>query len=88
MDDGDEAISLPVLNKIKEFPVYEKKMMTYFDNQMTKDNLRLSYVVCSGTPPGTFSPLTENYHWLVPIDDSSAIYRRDWANGEADRLAG
>ena len=76
-DDGDEEVLIPSLNKIKESPAYEKKMMAYLDNTITKDNLRLSYVVHSGLPPSTFSSLSEEKHWLVPIDDSTAAYKRD-----------
>ena len=51
--------------------------MAYLDNTITKDNLRLSYVVRSGSPPSTFSSLSKEKHWLVPIHDSSAAYKQD-----------
>lgn len=60
-----DDVEAPVINSTSYYHMWKKKMTAYLDSKLTKDNLRLSYVVRSDTPPAEFQSLCHVFQWVI-----------------------
>ena len=52
-------------------------MIRHLEMLRTKDNIRLSYVICTPEHPTEFDPLLHELEYFLPIDGSTAANKRD-----------
>ena len=78
-DDEDYlVVEAPILKSLNYYSTWKKKMIAYLDSKLTKENLRLSYVVRGNIPSHAFLNFKHKLQWVIPIDGLSAAYLRDY----------
>ena len=72
-----DSIDLVEFKDIKQFVPWRQSFAQYLSYSPNEDDIPLSYVIRAKTPPPTFSNLMEELQYLIPVDMSNAIFRRD-----------
>jgi len=73
----NDSIELSELKDTKQYITWWQSFEKYLRYQLNEDGVPLSYVVCSTTPPDTFSSLMEELCYLLLVDMSDANFWRN-----------
>ncbi len=78
--DQPGTILLPAkLTNKGTYPTWKRQMYLYLESQLTKDDLRMSYIVRPSTVPAEYNDLMHELEFVIPNDGSTATSKRDSA---------